>query len=160
MVILQRVIVFGLYALAAASWINTFRRKERADDTAPAGDDDEEKEGKGHWGGHPRVRVTRESLGNGTEMIRFRGPLGDVMDALHGRAPEEPPALADDIDWRTLPRYYGGCPHCRKRSLYGESLWLYDVVERTREPGDYTTSYLARCKGCKGLMVARIDHED
>jgi hypothetical protein len=106
------------------------------------------------------VRVTEQPGPDGTRVVRFRGPLPDVLDTLHGRQPEEPPALPKDLDWRTLPKYYGGCPHCRKRSLYGESLWMYDVVERTRERGDNTTTFIARCRGCRGLMRATIDHEE
>ena len=155
--ILQRVIVVGIWALAAASWYQAARSRKRSDpQTGKRSDGAESEDG---WPKNERVRITTERQGE-NRVVRFRGPLQDVMDTLHGRDPEEPPALPEDVDWRTLPRYYGGCPHCRKRSLYGESLWFYDVVERTREPGDYTTTYLARCRGCKGLMVARIDHED
>jgi hypothetical protein len=152
---LQRAFTIALYALAVASWIGLRQRSRQRREPAETSPDTRTADGE-----EPRVRVSCESLGQGVQVVRFRGTYPDVMDTLLGRIPEQPPALPEDLDWRALPKYWGGCPHCRKRSLHGESLWLYQVVERTRERGDNTTTYIARCRGCHGLMRATVDHDD
>lgn len=149
---LQTAVTIALYALAAASWLGTSKDKRAPRQPSRRPRPLEDQSG--------RVRITCESSEDGTRMVRMRGPLNDVLDALHGRAPEEAPPLPEDLDWRALPKYRFGCPHCRRSSLYGESLWMYGVVERTRDRWDNTTTYLARCRGCRGLMRATVDHDD
>lgn len=97
----------------------------------------------------------------GGKIVRLRGGLDQVLGVLDpSRKVEEPPALPEDLDVESLKKYHCGCPHCGKMSLYGESLWRYRVLSRTRERWDNTTTYLARCKQCLGLMKATVDHDD
>jgi hypothetical protein len=154
---LKRAVTVALYALAAASWLTARKQKQTRRQVSQS---HPERTSRELESGHPRVRVTQQSLGDGVEVVRFRGSLPDVLDALHNREPEQPPALPETLDWRALPKYYGGCPHCGKRSLHGESLWMYHVVSRTREPGDNVTTFIARCRGCRRLMLASIDHDE
>ncbi|MCA9790982.1 MAG: hypothetical protein KC910_04275 [Candidatus Eremiobacteraeota bacterium] len=147
---LHKVIRFGLYALIGLGFYDRWQQARRQSDESaePSRPAD------------PRVRVTRESLGNGYEVMRFRGRYDQVMDALHNRPAAKPPALPEDLDLDTLKKYHCGCPHCGSRSLYGQSLWFYQELSRTRGSYDNTTTYLARCKSCQGLMQATIDHDD
>ena len=106
------------------------------------------------------VTITRSDLGNGQELLRFRGGFDDVMGILDPSRRTEKPPLPDDLDIHSLKEYNGGCPHCRQRSFLGEGMWRYRVLSCTRERWDNTTTYLARCKGCQGLMKATVDHND
>lgn len=110
-------------------------------------------------GDHPHVHVSKESL-DGAQVLRVRGGFDDVMNALHGRPAEQPPALPDNLDISQLPKYHGGCPGCGFMSILGEGIWRYRVLEKTRERWDNTTTYLARCKKCQTLMKATVDHND
>lgn len=94
------------------------------------------------------------------KIVRVRGSYDEVLAVLNpGRKIEKPP-LPDDLDIDSLESYHGGCPHCRKMSLFGENTWHYRVLSTTRERWDNTTTYLARCKSCQGLMKSTVDHND
>lgn len=104
--------------------------------------------------------VSRQTASDGTTVIRFRGSYQDIMQSLNPKPVEEAPPLPEGLDPSTLPKYSCGCPHCGKMSLYGESLWHYHELSRTRGHYDNTTTFLARCKRCQGLMRATVDHDD
>lgn len=94
------------------------------------------------------------------KIVRIRGGFDDVMAVLDPSKKTEKPPLPDDLDITTLKSYEGGCPHCRKMSLFGEGTWRYRILSSTRERWDNTTTYLARCKNCQGLMKSTVDHND
>ncbi|MFN8611308.1 MAG: hypothetical protein U0931_27435 [Vulcanimicrobiota bacterium] len=112
--------------------------------------------------------LTTEELENGVtvtrmngQVVRIRGGIDQVLGLLDpSRKEEAPPDLPESLDVNSLKKYYGGCPHCGKMSLCGEGLWRYRILSRTRERWDNTTTYLARCKQCLGLMKATVDHND
>ncbi|MGE0494856.1 MAG: hypothetical protein AB7S38_36935 [Vulcanimicrobiota bacterium] len=149
MSLLHKAFAFSFSALVAVGLYDGWRRHRRSPNEQPEQDADPS-----------RVQVTREPLGGGYEVVRFRGRFDEVMDSLHGRKPAQPPALPPDLDLSNLPKYYGGCPHCGSSSLHGQSMWFYHELERTRGHYDNTTTYLTRCKSCSGLMKATIDHDD
>ncbi|MBN9417022.1 MAG: hypothetical protein J0I12_16365 [Candidatus Eremiobacteraeota bacterium] len=72
----------------------------------------------------------------------------------------EKPPLPENLNIDALRCYDGGCPHCGKMSVFGENTWRYRVLSTTRERWDNTTTYLARCKSCSGLMKSTVDHND
>lgn len=94
------------------------------------------------------------------KIVRMRGGFDDVMGILDPSQKTEKPPLPDNLDVQSLKSYEGGCPHCRKMSLFGEGTWRYRVLSSTRERWDNTTTYLARCKNCQGLMKSTVDHND
>jgi hypothetical protein len=107
-----------------------------------------------------QLRVSRRQIGK-FEEIRFRGSYDDVMAALNpSHVQEERPGVPADLDISTLPKYFGGCPHCRKMSMCGEGQWRYQELQRTRGYLDNTTTYLVCCKKCRGWMRATVDHDD
>ena len=63
--------------------------------------------------------VTRTSLPNNQEMIRFRGSYDDIMRSL-GVLQDEKPPLPEGLEISQLPEYSCGCPHCGKMSMVGE----------------------------------------
>lgn len=142
---LRQLLIVGFPAFLLAAWLNYDERKKKHKSTI--------------LGDHPAVSVTRETL-DGREVLRVRGGFDDVMNALAGRAPEEPPALPENLDVASLPKYEGGCPGCGFSSFVGEGIWRYRVLEMTRERWDNTTTYLARCKKCQTMMKATVDHND
>lgn len=107
-----------------------------------------------------QLRVSRHRQGD-YEEVRFRGSWDSVMAALNPkRVQEAGPEVPADLDLGKLPKYFGGCPHCGKRSMFGEGQWRYQELERTRGYMDNTTTYLVCCKGCRGWMRAKVDHDD
>ena len=93
-------------------------------------------------------------------LLRVRGQYDEVMSALNPNYRDDKPPLPDNLDTSSLKPYRFGCPHCGKMSIYGENLWHYEVLSASRECGDNTTTYLSRCKKCKGLMTSTVDHDD
>ncbi len=94
------------------------------------------------------------------KIVHIRGSYDEMLSVLDpGRKVEKPP-LPDELDLSSLKSYEGGCPHCRKMSLYGENTWHYQVLRSTRERWDNTTTYLACCKSCHGFMESTVDHND
>ncbi len=142
---LRQVLIVGIPALLFAAWVEYDDRKRQAQVR--------------RLGKHPNVSVSKESI-DGAEVLRVRGGFDDVMNALHGRPADEPPALPKNLDVNRLPKYQGGCPGCGFMSFVGEGMWRYRILEKTRERWDNTTTYLARCKKCKTLMKATVDHND
>lgn len=108
---------------------------------------------------HEGYTVTQESMGGGHKVVRIRGSYDDIMRSF-GIVKDEKPPLPDDLDIENLPSYYCGCPHCGKTSMYGENMWRYDELSRTRGNYDNTTTFLAKCKKCHGFMKAKVDHDD
>lgn len=105
--------------------------------------------------------LTRTRAADGTTHYRFRGSYQDIMQTLNPKArADQPPPLPADLDVEALSAYRCGCPHCGKSSVYGESIWRYHEISRTRGSYDNTTTYLAGCKKCQGLMRATVDHDD
>lgn len=104
--------------------------------------------------------VSRQSLSDGNTLLRFRGSYQDIMQTLNPKPVESPPPLPEGLDPSSLPKYRFGCPHCRQTSIYGENLWHYHELSRTRGNYDNTTTFLARCKKCQGLMRVTVDHDD
>lgn len=97
---------------------------------------------------------------DGSQVVRFRGSYDDIMGALNPEYRSDKPPLPDDLDVESLPSYHCGCPHCGKMSVYGESMWRYYELSRTRGPWDNTTTFLAKCKSCNGFMKSTVDHDD
>ncbi|MFN8610707.1 MAG: hypothetical protein U0931_24415 [Vulcanimicrobiota bacterium] len=97
---------------------------------------------------------------DGYHLLRVRGQYDEVMSALNPQYRDDKPPLPQDLDVASLKPYRFGCPHCGKMSIYGENLWHYEVLKANREPGDNTTTYVSRCKSCKGLMTSTVDHDD
>ncbi len=94
------------------------------------------------------------------KIVRMRGGYDEIMGILDPSKKTENPPLPDNLDIKSLKSYHGGCPHCGKMSLFGEGTWRYQVLSSTRERWDNTTTYLARCKNCHGLMKTTVDHND
>ena len=147
----RKVLTVGIPMLLMCAYLEYEERKKKAERRSKAGSL------PGH--DHPNVEVFRDTI-DGREAVRFRGGFDDVMNALQGKAPEEPPALPEDLDVDKLPKYCGGCPGCGFTSFVGEGMWRYRILEKTRERWDNTTTYLARCKKCQALMKATVDHND
>jgi hypothetical protein len=103
--------------------------------------------------------VTRTSLPNNQEMVRFRGSYDDIMRSL-GVIEDEKPPVPEGLQIAQLPEYHCGCPHCGKMSTVGENMWRYQELSRTRGPYNNTTTFLAKCKNCKEFMKATVDHDD
>jgi hypothetical protein len=103
--------------------------------------------------------VTRTRMPGNQEMVRFRGSYDDIMRSL-GVIEEPKPTLPDGLDIMGLPKYSCGCPHCGTTSMVGENMWRYQELSRTRGPYDNTTTYLTKCKSCKGFMRTTVDHDD
>lgn len=135
----MRFAFWTLAAFALAAWESRPRRQKTVTI--------EEKDG---------VTVTRVD----GKIVRVRGAFDDVVGLLDPSQKTEKPPLPDGLDVDRLPSYEGGCPHCRKMSIFGENTWRYRVLSCTRERWDNTTTYLSRCKNCLGLMKSTVDHND
>lgn len=108
---------------------------------------------------HDGFLFSRTPLPGGGEVLRFKGGYDDIMRSL-GVIQDQKPALPEGLDIQSLPKYFGGCPHCGQRSLHGEGMWRYQELSRTRGYMDNTTTFLCKCKKCQGFMRATVDHDD
>lgn len=96
-----------------------------------------------------------------TTEVQIRGRLEDVLNTIQPNRPAGPPRppLPKFLPIQSLPQHKGGCPGCGTRSIYGENIWTYDEIDRCRERGDNTTSYIGRCQKCLALFRVTWDHE-
>ena len=101
-----------------------------------------------------------QTLPDGTQIVRCRMSYEELESMVYPERANARPPLPDDIDVFALPKYWGGCPHCGKMSLYGEHMWRYYELSRTRGYMDNTTTYVCRCRVCNGLMQSTVDHDD
>ena len=101
-----------------------------------------------------------QTLPDGTQIVRCRMSYEELENILHPEKAQEKPPLPEDVDVFSLPKYWGGCPHGGKMSIVGEHLWRYQELSRTRGYMNNTTTYVCRCRNCRGLMQATVDHDD
>jgi hypothetical protein len=130
-------------------------RQRGKDQTEPERSDDQLKERLQACG----FQVSTDNL-EANQVVRFRGGYEELMRLANPGSVRNKPPLPADLDIDSLPKYWGGCPHCGKMSMCGENQWRYQELSRTRGPYDNTTTYLAKCQNCKGFMKTTVDHDD